>query len=143
LHLIHDGHACEWHKALLSIGHAPFAGPVERLREYAATYFALETDTLLAFPEKHFTTRINPLTKKRQVLTTDVLRFLLNRLPPDAFCAPAITMEDLSQCPPDINCGIASAVSAAEWPKAARKSNVRRRKRTTRWILLLIQYTSR
>jgi hypothetical protein len=48
---------------------------LECLREYATIYFALETDTLLAVQEKHFTTRVNPLTQNRQILTTDVLRF--------------------------------------------------------------------
>jgi hypothetical protein len=45
----------------------------DRLREYATIYFALKTDTLLAVQEKHFTTRVNPLTQNRQILTTDVL----------------------------------------------------------------------
>ncbi len=68
---------------------------LERLREYATIFFALETDTPPAIQEKHFTRRVNPLTQNRQILTTDVLRFLMNTLPPDAFCVLAITMEDL------------------------------------------------
>lgn len=43
----------------------------------------------------HFTTRINPYTGNRQILTRDVLVFLAGRLPDDASCVLAITMVDL------------------------------------------------
>jgi archaemetzincin len=42
-----------------------------------------------------FTTRYNPNTGNLQILTSDVLDFLKTRVPPDAFCLLAITMEDL------------------------------------------------
>ena len=42
-----------------------------------------------------FTTRRNPSTGNLQILTGDVLNFLKSRLPSDAFCILAITMEDL------------------------------------------------
>jgi len=41
------------------------------------------------------TTRINPYTRKRQILTGDVLAILRQNLPADTFCVLAITMEDL------------------------------------------------
>ena len=40
-------------------------------------------------------TRINPSTKKRQLLAPDVLAWLVKRLPDDAFALQAVTMEDL------------------------------------------------
>jgi archaemetzincin len=67
----------------------------ERLREYATIYFGLETDTLPAVQGQDFATLVNPLTQNHQILTTDVLRFLMTKLPRDAFCVLAITMEDL------------------------------------------------
>jgi archaemetzincin len=67
----------------------------ERLREYATVYFALQTDTLSVVQGQDFTTRVNPLTHNQQILTTDVLLFLMTKLPPNAFCVLAITMEDL------------------------------------------------
>jgi archaemetzincin len=67
----------------------------ERLREYATIYFGLETDTLPAVQGQDFTTRVNPLTHNHQILATDVLRFLMTKLPRDAFCVLTITMEDL------------------------------------------------
>lgn len=42
-----------------------------------------------------FTTRRNPYTGNPQILTGDILNFLKNRVPADAFCILAITMEDL------------------------------------------------
>lgn len=70
---------------------------VERLKEYAGAYFALEVQVLppLALSGDKITTRTNPYTKNRQILTADVLAILRKNLPPDAFCLLAITMEDL------------------------------------------------
>lgn len=75
-------------------GEAP---PVERLRDYAAAFFCMDVKILpgMALKESDITTRINQYTKKRQVLTGDVLSILKERLPDDAFCLLAITMEDL------------------------------------------------
>lgn len=70
---------------------------VEVLKEYVAAYFAMEVEILppLALSEYTFTGRINPYTRNRQILTRDVLTFLQKKLPADAFCILAITMEDL------------------------------------------------
>ena len=42
-----------------------------------------------------FRTRLNPISKRPQILTGDVLEFLKGTLLDDAFCLLAITMEDL------------------------------------------------
>jgi archaemetzincin len=70
---------------------------VETLKEYTAAYFAMNVAVLSpVVTGKHkLTTRINPLTGNRQILTRDVLALLKKRLPTDAFCVLAITMEDL------------------------------------------------
>jgi archaemetzincin len=47
----------------------------------------------------HLTTRKNPYTRNRQILTRDILILLKKRRPPDAFCVLAITMEDLYPAP--------------------------------------------
>jgi archaemetzincin len=69
----------------------------QTLKEYASVFFAVETETLPAVPVpvQAFTPRVNAKTNKRQILTTDVLSFLKENLPYDAFCVLAITMEDL------------------------------------------------
>ncbi len=69
--------------------------PLEKLSEFAASFFAMEVKTLPSVPIENFPTRRNPFTHNPQVLTTDVLRFLKARIPGDAFCVLAITMEDL------------------------------------------------
>ena len=73
------------------------APSVETLREFAAIYFAIE---VVAFPaldlsEGAVTSRRNPHTQNRQLLTGDLLALLERKLPPDAFCLLGITMEDL------------------------------------------------
>src|SRR5205823_6233336 len=70
---------------------------IEKLRKFAAAFFAMEVKTLLTIPidNTHFPTRRNALTGNTQILTGDVLNFLKPRLPADAFCVLAITMEDL------------------------------------------------
>lgn len=70
---------------------------LEILRQYAAAYFAMEVQVLPSLPlrEPKLTTRINPLSRNRQVLSTDILNLLKTRLPKDAFCFLAVTMEDL------------------------------------------------
>ena len=55
----------------------------------------MEIKTLPSVPIEKFPTRRNPFTHNPQILTTDVLRFLKARIPADAFCVLAITMEDL------------------------------------------------
>lgn len=75
-------------------GQIPLA---ERLREYAAAYFAMQVEILpcLTLSGDTITSRINPHTRNRQILTSDVLVLLKKNLPADAFCVLAITMDDL------------------------------------------------
>jgi len=70
---------------------------IEILKEYTAAYFAMHVEMLppVAASEYELTTRTNPLTGNRQILTGDVIAFLQMKLPTDAFCILAITMEDL------------------------------------------------
>ncbi len=70
---------------------------IEKLREFAAAFFAMQVKVLPAvLPHvSKFTTRHNPNTDNLQILTGDVLGFLKARVPTDAFCVLAITMEDL------------------------------------------------
>ena len=67
------------------------------LKDYARVYFTMEVEVLPAIPlrDELFTPRINHFTKKRQILTIDVLNYLRTRLPSDAFCVLVVTMEDL------------------------------------------------
>jgi archaemetzincin len=74
-----------------------YSPPLELLREYAAAYFMVDVKIL---PVRHIsvtplTTRINPYTNNRQILTADILQLLKQALPEDAFCVLAVTMEDL------------------------------------------------
>lgn len=75
-------------------GHSP---SLERLQEYAAAFFMLPVEVLppRALDDRAFTPRINPLTRNRQILTTDVLAFLKAKRPTEAFCILGITMVDL------------------------------------------------
>ena len=71
--------------------------PVEFRKEYAEVFFGMGTQILTpkAGGNPRFTTRINPFTKKRQILSADVPTYLRSLLRRDAFCLLAITMEDL------------------------------------------------
>jgi archaemetzincin len=71
--------------------------PIEKLREFAAAFFAMEVKALspVSLDTSKFTTRHNPNIGNLQILTADVLQFLKTRVPSDAFCVLAITMEDL------------------------------------------------
>ena len=68
-----------------------------KLEAYAAAFFQLQIKTLspVQLSAAQFSTRTNPTTRNRQILSADVLAFLKGRLPSDAFCLLAITMEDL------------------------------------------------
>ena len=57
----------------------------------------MEIEVLPSFSLKKqtFTTRINPYTRNLQILTTDALEMLKEKLPSDGFCILAITMQDL------------------------------------------------
>jgi len=76
------------------VGKAP---PENLLREYAAAWFAMDTRVLprLALSDASLTTRRNPTTQNRQLLTPDILALLKKKIPEDAFCLLGITMEDL------------------------------------------------
>jgi len=69
----------------------------QALKEYASAYFAMQVEVLpsLTLSGKGITTRINTYTRKPQILTSDVLAILKEKIPDDAFCLLAITMEDL------------------------------------------------
>jgi len=71
--------------------------PIIKLKDYAADFFAMKVKVLEAvqLQGSAITTRKNPFTGNRQILTADVLNILKNKLPKDAFCLLAITMEDL------------------------------------------------
>jgi archaemetzincin len=69
---------------------------IEKLHEFAAAFFAMDVKPLPAsLGASKFSTRRNPNTGNLQILTGDVLNFFKPRLPADAFCLLAITMEDL------------------------------------------------
>jgi archaemetzincin len=70
---------------------------LERIREYAAAFFQMEVKALppASIDAGGFTSRTNSMTGRHQILTGDVLRWLIGRLPADGFCLLAITMEDL------------------------------------------------
>jgi archaemetzincin len=75
----------------------PHSPSRETFREYATRFFQMEVKALppVSIRASGFTSRTNPMTGRRQILTEDVLRWLKDRLPTDAFCLLAITMEDL------------------------------------------------
>jgi archaemetzincin len=70
---------------------------IDKLRNFAAAFFAMEVKKLppVSLDTAKFTTRHNPNTGNLQILTGDVLDFLKARVPADAFCVLAITMQDL------------------------------------------------
>src|SRR5262245_9408549 len=74
---------------------------LEKLREYAAAFFQMEVKVLTTrtVDAGGFTSRTNSMTGRRQILTEDVLYWLKGKLPADAFCLVAITMEDLYPVP--------------------------------------------
>lgn len=72
------------------------APSLELLRRYAAAFFMLEVKLLPpAKLDPKITSRKNPYTGQRQLLTGDLLDVLRRKLPGDAFCIVGITMEDL------------------------------------------------
>ncbi len=77
---------------------APERSPsIDKLQKFAAAFFAMEVKALpsIKIENSKLTTRRNPHTGNPQILTGDVLNFLKTRVPADAFCILAITMEDL------------------------------------------------
>ncbi len=71
--------------------------PLETLKDFGSAYFAMDVKTLSPLPidGPQLRTRINPFSRNRQILAPDILMLLRSRLPRDAFCLLAITMEDL------------------------------------------------
>lgn len=71
------------------------------LRDYAAAFFQLEVRVMPAYVPHalEFGPRENELTKKRQLHASSILAWLQKRLPPDAYCLLAVTMEDLYPSP--------------------------------------------
>jgi len=77
---------------------APERSPsIQKLRAFATAFFAMEVTALppIKIENSKFSTRRNPHTGNPQILTGDVLDLLKARVPADAFCILAITMEDL------------------------------------------------
>ncbi len=70
---------------------------LEMLKAYGAACFAMDVRIPPAVPisSSKITVRTNPFSGNRQLLTKDVLMLLQQKLPADAFCLVAITMEDL------------------------------------------------
>jgi archaemetzincin len=70
---------------------------LELLREYAAAYFMMDIKILPTIDIRRLdlTTRSNPYSQNRQLLTGDILRNLKSNLPGNSFCVLAITMDDL------------------------------------------------
>jgi archaemetzincin len=83
---------------LLPIGDFPSSAPsIDTLRTIMHAFFALEVRTLaaVAITDVAAKTRINSNTHQRQLLAPDVLQWLAQRVPEDAFGVVAITMTDL------------------------------------------------
>jgi archaemetzincin len=70
---------------------------LDQLKQFAEAFFMLPVEVLPAadISGLPLTSRIHPGTRRRQLLTADVLGWLRTRLPKDAFCILAITMTDL------------------------------------------------
>jgi archaemetzincin len=65
---------------------------LEFLQMYAAAYFQMETEVFPPVATRSLTLTIS---RNHQILTYDVLAFLKKKLPADAICFLAVTMEDL------------------------------------------------
>jgi len=70
---------------------------IDKLQKFAGAFFSMEVKALspIKIDNTKFATRRNPNTGNPQIFTGDVLNFLKARVPADAFCILAITMEDL------------------------------------------------
>ncbi len=70
---------------------------MEILEQYVAAFFRLPVRVAETAPVGAMDggARTHPRTGRRQLLTTDVLTWLADRLPSDAYCVLAVTMEDL------------------------------------------------
>jgi len=70
---------------------------VETLKEFTEAFFMMPVVVRppLDLATAKITTRTNPYTRQRQLLTTDILSYLKRQLPADAYCMLGITMIDL------------------------------------------------
>lgn len=75
-------------------GHAP---ALDHLRDYCAAFFSMDTRVLPPVPiaDVPATRRINKNTQKQQLLTPEILAWLYQRKPQDAYALIAVTLEDL------------------------------------------------
>jgi archaemetzincin len=83
---------------LLPIGDfPPGTPPLSALTDIVKAFFTLEVRVLPRAPvaEVKARSRIHADTHKRQLLAPDVLKWLVGRLPEDAYALMAVTMEDL------------------------------------------------
>ncbi|PKK90334.1 MAG: hypothetical protein CVV64_10235 [Candidatus Wallbacteria bacterium HGW-Wallbacteria-1] len=76
---------------------AGWKATLEPVREFVEAFFnmPLVIDRPLTDPERIFTSRINVNTNFPQLLTTDILKFLMENLSSDSYCTIAVTMLDL------------------------------------------------
>jgi archaemetzincin len=84
--------------AILPLGNFDDHSPsLEILRAYGEAFFTLPMRLLPSVPldKVPAKSRINAGTKKRQLLTTEILTWLLTQKPADTFALIAVTMEDL------------------------------------------------
>src|SRR5437870_7653174 len=67
------------------------------LQQFASAFFVLPVKILAAIDleKEKITSRKNPLSGQRQLLTSDILALLKRRVPPDAFCVIGASMIDL------------------------------------------------
>jgi len=83
---------------LLPIGEFPPGTPaMTSLAEVVKAFFTLEVRLLPSVPVKdvRVRSRIHDTTHRRQLLAPDVLKWLMRRVPEDAYALMAVTMEDL------------------------------------------------
>ena len=71
--------------------------PLDKLKEFAAAFFAMKVIVLptLILSSKDVLRRTDPRNKTAQLLATDVLAVLMQKLPANAFAILGITMEDM------------------------------------------------
>ncbi len=84
--------------AILPLGTFGDKAPdLETLRSYCAAFFAMETRVLpgVVLDKVPAKSRVNRNTQNRQLLTTDILKWLPGMKPADCYALIAVTMEDL------------------------------------------------
>lgn len=83
---------------LQPLGDFPAGAPsIEALERFGRAFFMLDVRRLDSVPidSVGWETRPNSFTKRRQILAPDILEFLHELIPPDAYCVLGVTMEDL------------------------------------------------